>query len=231
MDETKTQRKTRKPTRSSTPRVPETSAPNPTGDANGEWRQKALDQAWTAREMLFSACFSSVVGAETVEAPGAKVYVNSFIRDAGEPTDPVELILLQQLLMAHHRVAQLHARAEGVTAPEAVKVLNAAASRLLGEVRRLALAIRQYRAPVSPRQFSVVHQQNVVASGKQQVTYVDQSSAALEKATLSARNELEAEPDNTTSGFGGRLGGRLAEPPVQEPTQGRRRQASSALVG
>lgn len=181
--------------------------------------------------MLFPACLSSVVGAETVEAPGAKVYLNSFIRDAGEPTDPIELILLQQLLMAHHRVAQLHARAEGVTAPEAVKILNAAASRLLSEVRRLALAIRQFRSPVSPRQFSVVHQQNVVASGKQTVAYVDQSSKAEEKATLSARTELEAEPQDTRNGIGGRLGRRLAKPPVQRPAQGRCRQESSALVG
>ena len=200
-------------------------------DQNGEWRQKALDQAWTAREMLFPACFSSVVGTENVEAMGAKVYLNSFVRDAGEPTDPIELILLQQLLMAHHRVAQLHARAEGVTSPEAVKILNAAASRLLSEVRRLALAIRQYRSPISPRQFSVVHQQNVVASGKQTVAYVDQSSSAQAKVTLSSRSELEAETEDTASGFGGRLGGRLAERPTQEPAQGRSRQKSSALVG
>lgn len=181
--------------------------------------------------MLFPACFSSIVGTENVEALGAKVYLNSFVRDAGEPTDPIELILLQQLLMAHHRVAQLHAKAEGATSPEAVKILNAAASRLLSELRRLSLAIRQYRSPVSPRQFSVVHQQNVVAAGKQQVTYVDKSSAAQDKVTLSARSELEAEHENTATRFGGRLGGRLAESPIQEPAKGRRRKESPALVG
>jgi hypothetical protein len=93
--------------------------------------------------MLIPACFSSVVGQDNVGATEAKTYFNSFLRDAGEPTDPLEKILLEQLLMAHHRVAQLHARAEGVTLPEAMKILNAATTRLLGEVRRLALAIRQ----------------------------------------------------------------------------------------
>lgn len=173
MAERKTKPKTKTPSRTSPPKAPESSTPKNTDEQNGDWQQKALDQAWTAREMLFPACFSSVVGAENVEATGAKVYLNSFVRDAGDPTDPIELILLQQMLMVHHRVAQLHARAEAATGPEHLKILNGAATRLLGELRRLALAIRQYRSPVSPRQFSVVHQQNVVAAGKQTVNYLD----------------------------------------------------------
>lgn len=169
------------------------------------------------------------MGQQNVDAPGAKVYFNSYLRDAGEPVDPVEKILLEQLLLAHHRLAQLHARAEGASGAEHLKILNGAASRLLSEVRRLALAIRQYRSPLSPRQFHVVHQQNVVTAGDQKVTYVDQSSAAQDKVTLSARSELEAQP--ISGGYGGRLGERLGETTPEGPGKGSRREEATTLVG
>ena len=193
-----------------------------------DWRKKALNEARNARDFIIPACLASIVGTQNVDVTGARVYFNGFLRDAGAPVDPVEKILLEQLLLAHHRLAQLHAKAEVATGPEHIKILNAAASRLLSEVRRMALAIRQYRSPISPRQFSVVHQQNVVAAGDQQVSYVDQSSAAGDKVTLSARSEVETEPKN--NGYGGRLGDRLGEK-GEGPGQGRRREKPATLVG
>lgn len=88
--------------------------------------------------------------------------------------DPVEKMLVQQFTVAHHRLFQLHTQAAETQNLEAVKVYNAAAARLQGEIRRLALAIRQYRAPVATRTFTVVEQQNVAT--KQEVTYVAQGA-------------------------------------------------------
>jgi len=226
MDESNKYPKTHSTTAGTTTSVRPTSKPE---EQSPDWREKALKDAWNAREMLIPACFSSIVGQQNVDAPGAKVYFNSYLRDAGEPADPVEKILLEQLLLAHHRLAQLHARAEGVTGAEHLKILNGAASRLLSEVRRLALAIRQYRSPISSRQFSVVHQQNVVTAGDQKVTYVDQSSAAQDKVTLSARSELEAQTNR--EGFGGRLGDRLGATTLEEPREGGCREEPASLVG
>jgi hypothetical protein len=187
--------------------------------------EQVMAQAFDIREHYIARTLSRIVGGDPL---GAKVFLNSYLRDAGEPTDPVEKILLEQLMMAHLRLSKLHVRADGVTDPEAVKILNGATSRLLSEIRRMALAIRQYRAPQAPKSFSVVHQQNVVTAGDQKVTYVDQSTAAKDKVTLSARSEVEAET-NTTTGFGGRLGDRLGKQEAKGPDQGSRREAPAAV--
>ena len=67
-----------------------------------------------------------------------KVYLERLIEDAGDPADPIERMLLEQLALAHFRIGQLHVsagRAEGI---EAVKVYNSVAARMLGEFRRTA---------------------------------------------------------------------------------------------
>jgi hypothetical protein len=130
----------------------------------GRSRQEiALREAWAAREYVIPVCLSSILDTRTVGADGAKVFLNSYLRDAGNPTDPIEIMLLEQFAMAHFRLGQLHIQADVATDAERLKILNAVAVRLLGELRRLALAIRLYRTPVSPKQFAVVHQQNVAA--------------------------------------------------------------------
>jgi hypothetical protein len=54
-------------------------------------------------------------------------------------------MMIEQLALANYRIAQLHVSARNASALEAIKLLNAAASRLLGEFRRTALALRAYR--------------------------------------------------------------------------------------
>ena len=44
-----------------------------------------------------------------------------------------------------------------------IEVLNAAATKLTAEIRRLCLAVREYRAPITPKNVTVVRQQNVAA--------------------------------------------------------------------
>jgi hypothetical protein len=77
-----------------------------------------------------------------------QLYVEQFIEEAGKPTDPVERMLLEQLALAHFRIGQLHVSAAKATGIEAVKILNSATARLLGEFRRTALAVRVYRTRV-----------------------------------------------------------------------------------
>src|SRR5262245_28395803 len=108
-------------------------------------RDQILREAMTARDLLIPSALTAMLNTPDVGPLGTKCYVDSFLRDAGSPSDPIEIMLLQQMLMAHHRVSQLHLRAERTQSPEHLKILNAAAARLLGEVRRLALAIKVYR--------------------------------------------------------------------------------------
>jgi hypothetical protein len=57
-------------------------------------------------------------------------------------------MMLEQLALAHFRIGQLQVNAGRSNGTEATKTYNAAASRLLGEFRRTALALCAYRTRV-----------------------------------------------------------------------------------
>ena len=138
-------------------------------------------KATIIRDLAFPAAMSAAVPvAKSIGTAAHKAYQDWFVRMAGNPSDPVEIVLLQQITLAHHRVALLHAQAEQTKSYEATKIYSTAATRLTGEVRRLALALKQYREPSGKKQFVVVRQQNVSAGG-QQVAYVDQSGKPQEQ--------------------------------------------------
>lgn len=121
----------------------------------------------------------------------------------------MEKILLKQLLLAHNQLALLYTHVNTATTPMQLDVYNSAAVRLLAEIRRLALAIRQYRMPPS-RHFSVIYQQNV-ATGEagQQVTYVDPAAAEAQKKSLDAQTEVRG---NNEQPIGGRFAAHNEEP-------------------
>jgi hypothetical protein len=157
---------------------PESPAPPSAGELAAE-QQAVMDRvqrkANIIRILAFPAAMAAAVPvAKDIGSAAFKVYLDELILEAGQPTDPVEIMLLEQLTLAHHRVAQLHAQAEQAKSFEEMKIVSTAAARLTGEVRRLALALKQYREPSGRRQFTVVRQQNVSAGG-QQVAYFSQT--------------------------------------------------------
>src|SRR5262249_13198001 len=79
------------------------------------------------------------------DATGYRAYLDQIRRDAGSPTDPVEIMLLEQLVLAHLRAAQLQANAGQAEGLEAARLYNGAAARLLAEFRLTALALKAYR--------------------------------------------------------------------------------------
>ena len=146
-------------------------------------------KAGIIRNLAFPAAMAaSVPVSKEIGAAAFKVFRDGLLRDAGNPSDPVEIMLLEQLTLAHLRVGQLHAQVEITKNIEAVKVYSTAAVRLTGEVRRLALALKQYREPSARKQFTVVRQQNVSAAG-QQIAYVAQSNSSP-KNSLTQDGEL-----------------------------------------
>jgi hypothetical protein len=91
---------------------------------------------------------ANAVGLERSFDPAAyRQFLDDLMAEAGHPTDPVERMMLEQLALAHFRLARLHASAANAQAVETIKVLNGAASRLLSEFRRLSLALKAYRTP------------------------------------------------------------------------------------
>lgn len=110
--------------------------------------QRAAHEAEILRKAVVPASMATAIRIEQVSASGYRAYLDRLLKDAGEPTDPIEVMMLEQLAMAHFRIAQLHGKAGQAQGIEAEKMLCSAAARLLGEFRRTALAIRIYRAGV-----------------------------------------------------------------------------------
>ena len=69
------------------------------------------------------------------------VYLERKMVEYGNPASPTCRILIEQLVMAHHQAARLHARAAAAPTEEAPKILCAAAARLHAECRRTAVVI------------------------------------------------------------------------------------------
>ena len=77
-------------------------------------------------------------------------YLKQLLHDAGNPTDPIEVMLIEQLVLAHHNLGRLHVRAASAKDIQEHEVFNAAAARLTAEFRRTALAVGHYRQ-MSPK--------------------------------------------------------------------------------
>jgi hypothetical protein len=109
-------------------------------------------QAAILERALMPSLLTSALGLDgCFTAAGYHLYLNKVRADAGNPTDPVENMLLEQLVMAHMRSAQLQSQAGMAESLEAIRLYNSAAARLLGEFRQTALAFAAYRQTVPRR--------------------------------------------------------------------------------
>ena len=178
-------------------------------------------EAALLRELCLPAHLKGIVNMPRVSEVGAKLYVETFVKDAAPGGDPVEVLLLQQLLLLHFRLARLHQHASGAESLEVTRIVNGAAARLTGEMRRMALALKAYRAPVPAKSVNFIKMQAVAE--RQAVQYVDHGHSSEQRIVSSSRSELEAEPSN-----GGGYGGRFADQ-AEGPGEGGCRQEPAAV--
>jgi hypothetical protein len=78
-------------------------------------------------------------------------YVNKILRDAGSPQDPVERALVEQITLARHHAALLAARSANTAAAKEAAMLATASTRIHAEMRRMALALKEYRQAAGGR--------------------------------------------------------------------------------
>ncbi len=84
---------------------------------------------------------------------------------AVSPRDPLERMLVQQLMWCHQRIARLSLKACNQSDLEPIKVINELTDQAMNSYRRLMLALREYRAPhrqVNIKQLNQAEQQNIV---------------------------------------------------------------------
>jgi hypothetical protein len=93
---------------------------------------------------MYIAVTASIAPHITTEA--FKQYRSTLLAQAGNPTDPIEVMLIEQIALAHFHIGRLHLKScSTAQAPLAVAYADAA-TRLTAEFRRSALALEDYRA-------------------------------------------------------------------------------------
>ena len=159
-----------------------TGAPSPAdGDAADDERQAPQDDGWRralqtriVRDAVFPGSLAAAISPSgQVDAAIFRGYRDQLLKDAGSPSDPIEIMIIELLGLAHLQVARLQASVSCATAPEEAKAYAGAAARLTAEFRRLALGLKQYRA--KPKRNLTVVQQANVAAGDQEIAFVDRS--------------------------------------------------------
>jgi hypothetical protein len=76
-------------------------------------------------------------------------YTQGIVQDAGDPSDPLERLLVEQLIQISHAASRLLVKASLVGSAEGSALLHATAARLFGEYRKGLLALREYRTSVA----------------------------------------------------------------------------------
>ena len=79
------------------------------------------------------------------------VFRKLMLEEAGNPADPVERMLVEQLALAHFSIGQLRVRSCMTDSPKMSLAFCDSATRLLGEFRRCSLALEEYRTKRAAR--------------------------------------------------------------------------------
>ncbi len=118
-----------------------------------------------------------------------QTYLETLRTDANVRKDPIEQMIVEQIVLAYHNIGRLHVKAAAAQSVAQAECYNSAATRLLAEFRRLVLALREYRSPLIARQVTLVGQQNN-AAGDQQIAFVPGQQPAFDGKKRGVQNEL-----------------------------------------
>ena len=102
-------------------------------------------QAAAARLAILPGTLANALGISDIGVRGYRLFLDELLRNAGNPTDPVEIMLLEQMAMCHFRAAVLQGQAAEAEGLASIAMYNAAAARLVGEFRKIVLVLNEYR--------------------------------------------------------------------------------------
>jgi hypothetical protein len=112
----------------------------------------------TAAGFLYWAVSTSL--SDGISTVAFKVYRDKLLEDAGSPSDPIEVMMIEQLALAHFNIGRLQIKSCGSESPQLQVAYSDAATRLLGEFRRCTLALEDLRAKRAPRREQSAHTDN-----------------------------------------------------------------------
>jgi hypothetical protein len=79
-----------------------------------------------------------------VDLASFRHFRDRMLEDYGGPSDPITVLLIEQIVMAHMNIGLLYFKASTAGSTECTTSYLAASARLLGELRRTALALPIY---------------------------------------------------------------------------------------
>ena len=100
-----------------------------------------------------------------IDVRAFELYRDAIVREAGS-RDVLEQCLLEQVAAAHLASLCLQARCGIAQTPEAAGIYAASAAKLMGEMRRSIVAIKEMRSPTPPANITIAATQQVDVSGK-----------------------------------------------------------------
>lgn len=107
--------------------------------------QLAINLRDNAAAGWLSWVMSSTLG-EQVDPDAFLVYRDVLLKEAGDPQDPIERMLIEQLALAHFSIGQMRIRSCSTDSPKMTLAFSDAATRLFSEFRRSVLALEEYRS-------------------------------------------------------------------------------------
>lgn len=151
--------------------------------------------AMTAEKVQELSCAGFLFGVTGKLYPGAdilpfKIYLDNFLESAGIPSDPIERMLLEQLALAHHAMGRLHVRAGMRENMDEVSACHAAVARLMGEFRRHALGLQEYREASAKRTKSKPERQPVATKSTPEKNGTASNGAHLNGTKKSCDTEV-----------------------------------------
>jgi hypothetical protein len=122
-----------------------------------------------ARQVVVNVVTSTIIGdtvfGETMgEGADLRVTTQCYVDDCMErmaPRDPVEELLVSQLLLTHGRVVRLSHLAQQQLNYEQIRNINELADRASNTYRKLALALAEYRRPARGSPITAIQQANI----------------------------------------------------------------------
>ena len=188
----------------------------------------SAQQARLVRDCVLPGLMSLAISPKgQIEGLVAKGYRDELLREMGDPTDPLERMLIEQAAVGNVMVMQLHAlAAQSGNAVEA-GIFVAAAARLMAELRRMILAVREYRSPPSRPHITRIDQQNV--ADRQEVHYVADKRDQSVSMECRDKNDPDSklggnrgisDDESEASQISGPCGRRTAEPATAESALG-----------
>jgi hypothetical protein len=109
----------------------------------GVSEQHAAHLRDSAASMFMFASMGTVLAG--LDVAGYRLYCDQIIADSGDPEDPILIMLLEQLALAHLNIGQLFGKVSSASSVECAGAYLAASTRLMAEFRRSAMAIPAYR--------------------------------------------------------------------------------------